>query len=195
MSVDRLSIAKHIAVDSGPSTPGPLSAEVPEPLLINTSAPLALVPFSQRLRIATTQAHQDVMMPAMVTQLVKGELPRSVHLRYLMVLHGIYTALEDALDRLSTHQHLSQVYNPALLARAPSLHADCTWFAAGESDWLANTREGQELSKDQPQAVLDYQSRLQQLALDGERGGEDDSNLLLAHAYVRYRKSTHQPRI
>lgn len=128
------------------------------------------------------------MMPAVVHKLVKGQLSRSLHLRYLMLLHGVYSALEDALTTHSTHPCLSGVYDPALLARAPALEADCEFYT-GERDWSRQSPEGKALRADKPRAVQEYEARLRELAEkdEGEKG-KRSSTLLLAHAYVRYRE-------
>lgn len=169
-----------------PSTPGPLAPATPPagtPPAVPTSVGLA-----QRLRDSTAQAHQDVMMPAVVHKLVKGQLSRSLHLRYLMLLHGVYSALEDALAAHATHPCLSGVYNPALLSRAGALESDCEYYT-GEREWSAKSDEGRALQKDKPDAVKQYEARLRGLG-EKEEGetGERSPTLLLAHAYVRYRE-------
>jgi hypothetical protein len=170
-----------------PSTPGPLAPENP---LASTSTVPASAGLAQRLRDATAQAHQDVMMPAVVHKLVKGQLSRSMHLRYLMLLYGVYSALEDALAAHATHPCLSGVYNPALLSRAGALESDCEYYT-GEREWHGKSEEGWELQKDKPEAVRQYEARLRDLG-EKEEGetGERSPTLLLAHAYVRYREYT-----
>ncbi|ORY81224.1 hypothetical protein BCR35DRAFT_265876 [Leucosporidium creatinivorum] len=169
---------------SQPSTPGPLAPATPP-----TSTPPAVatsVGLAQRLRESTAQAHQDVMMPAVVHKLVKGQLSRSMHLRYLMLLHGVYSALEDALAAHATHPCLSGVYNPALLSRAGALESDCEYYT-GEREWSERSEEGKALQKDKPDAVRQYEARLRDLGEKDEgETGERSPTLLLAHAYVRY---------
>lgn len=99
-----------------------------------------------------------------------------------MMLHAIYSSLERSLSEHSTDSLLCNVYNPALLARAPSLDADCSHYT-GARDWRG-TVGARSLRTEDPKALRDYVGRLD--ALGTEEGG---ANKLLAHAYVRYRTS------
>jgi heme oxygenase len=103
-----------------------------------------------------------------------------------MMLHAIYSSLERALSEHSTDPLLCNVYNPALLARAPSLDGDCSHYT-GERDWKG-TVGANALKMEDPKALRDYVGRLD--ALGTEEGG---ANKLLAHAYVRYRTYLSRP--
>ncbi|KAL8292421.1 hypothetical protein RQP46_001033 [Phenoliferia psychrophenolica] len=135
------------------------------------------------LRKSTGKAHQEVMQPAIVAKLVSGQLPQEIHLRYLMMLYQIYAALEDALALHSTHPLLCDVYQPALLARAPALDSDCAYYTS-ETAWRAKSPIWRELEDENPPSLDAYVGRLEELA----RNYDDDKSatLLLAHAYVRY---------
>lgn len=95
--------------------------------------------------------------------------------------------LETALAAHSTHPHLAPVYNPSLLAREPSLSADCAYYT-DTNDWQTESPEGQALAKDPYPALTVYTTRLRELgeASEDSRGSQSPS-MLLAHAYVRYR--------
>ncbi|KAK4046169.1 hypothetical protein OIV83_006278 [Microbotryomycetes sp. JL201] len=154
-----------------------------------TEPPIGL---AQLLRDATALAHSDVMLPAVVHSLVKGLLPRDVYLRYLVLLHGVYTHLDAALEHHSTNQHLARVFDAKLLARADSLDDDCSWFA-GTRNWHTDSAVARHTLENKPFVALEYEDRLRQLAgASGKRSNdvddcdEDKTLLLLAHAYVRY---------
>lgn len=118
---------------------------------------------------------------------MSGQLPSHLHLRYLMMLHEVYTTLELSLSYHTTHPYLSLISNPALLNRSTSLYSDCSYFS-GESDWKENSEVWSELEDDNVIELMDYLIRLRELRGNGEGGGMEGR--LLAHAYVRYRKFT-----
>lgn len=103
-----------------------------------------------------------------------------------MMLYSIYSALENGLDAHSTHPHLCTVYIPALLARAPALESDCSYYTS-ETDWKANSAVWKALEEENPQSLRAYVARLEALAKDDEG---KPATLLLAHSYVRYRAFT-----
>ncbi|KAM0752072.1 heme oxygenase-like protein [Meredithblackwellia eburnea MCA 4105] len=121
------------------------------------------------------------MQPAVVAKLVSGQLPQTLHLRYLMLLHSVYTALETGLDTHSSHQLLCTTYQPALLARAPSLDADVAFFCGGSTEWKKESEVWSKIVEDKLESLRDYVGRLDELAKS-----ETDAYLLLAHSYVRY---------
>lgn len=97
-----------------------------------------------------------------------------------MILHRVYSALEEALEAHKTHPHLCGIYNPALLARVGALESDCAFYT-GTREWRESvvwTR----LEGDDPREVRKYVERVKEL-------GEGEGTRLLAHAYVRYRGS------
>lgn len=113
---------------------------------------------------------------------MSGQLPSHLHLRYLMMLHEVYTTLELSLSYHTTHPYLSLISNPALLNRSTSLYSDCSYFS-GEPDWKENSEVWSELEDDNVNELMDYLIRLRELREGGGMEGR-----LLAHAYVRYRK-------
>ncbi|KAM0790403.1 hypothetical protein ACM66B_003285 [Microbotryomycetes sp. NB124-2] len=170
-----------------PSTPPlPVADQSPVPHGADTEPPVGL---AQQLRDATAAAHSDVMLPAVVHSLVKGLLPRDVYLRYLVLLHGIYSQLDAALEMHSSHRHLARVFDAQLLARTESLDDDCSWFA-GTRTWQTDSAVARDTLANKPAVAVEYENRLRQLAnaASGERQDDNDETtlLLLAHSYVRY---------
>jgi heme oxygenase len=89
------------------------------------------------------------------------------------------SAFERALDRHSNHAVLEPIYNPTLLARAPSLSADISYLLeVPESSWKAHPMH-RALMASPPPALTAYISRIEELS-------NNNPTPLLAHAYVRY---------
>ncbi|KAK4702711.1 hypothetical protein P7C70_g3510, partial [Phenoliferia sp. Uapishka_3] len=100
-----------------------------------------------------------------------------------MMLYQIYTALEDALSLHSTHPLLAGIYQPALLARATALDADCAYYT-GEVEWRRTSKIWRELEDQTPEGLDAYVGRLEELARNYDES--KSATLLVAHAYVRY---------
>ncbi|EMD39755.1 hypothetical protein CERSUDRAFT_112040 [Gelatoporia subvermispora B] len=135
-------------------------------------------PMATLLRLGTAQAHEKAEHSKGAAWLTRGELDRDEYIRFLMMLYHVYSALERALDRHAAHPVLAPTYNPALLARAPSLAADIAFLLQASSDWQAHPLHT-ELLAHPPPTFAQYVARLDELA-------EADPAPLLAHAYVRY---------
>lgn len=91
------------------------------------------------------------------------------------------STLEIALDKHNSHPALSSTYNPAVLARAPSLASDISFLLdVPESLWQTHPIH-KALQEAPPQELSDYVSRIQYFA-----DSAPDPSPLLAHAYVRY---------
>lgn len=90
------------------------------------------------------------------------------------------SALERALDKHATHPTLEPTYNPALLARAPSLAADISHLLdVDESSWKYHPIH-RNLVASYPSPLSHYVQRIEELS------NSDDPSPLLAHSYVRY---------
>jgi len=97
-----------------------------------------------------------------------------------MMLWHIYDTFERALDRYASHPALEPTYNPTLLARAPALAADISFFLqVPETSWKSHPLH-QDLLAEMPPPLATYVSRIRDLA------DSDDPSPLLAHSYVRY---------
>ena len=94
--------------------------------------------------------------------------------------HYSLSALEGALERHAAHPTLEPTYNPALLARLPSLSADISHLLqVNESSWKAHPIHLGLLASF-PEPLTAYVQRLKELS------GSSDPSPLLAHSYVRY---------
>ncbi|KAK4047114.1 hypothetical protein OIO90_006317 [Microbotryomycetes sp. JL221] len=182
-----MAASRDLDLPTPPATP-PLP--VADQSSVPTGAQLQPPGLAQQLRLATAHAHSEVMLPRVVHQLVKGQLPQGTYLRYLMMLHSVYEQLDAALDRHPTHQHLSLVYDGEMLARATQLDDDCAWFASTRQ-WRTQHPVAMELKHATPPVLVEYLQRIRHLARVADQDDTDsetpnDATLLLAHAYVRY---------
>lgn len=92
----------------------------------------------------------------------------------------LFSNLEIALEKHSSHPTLAPTYNPTILARAPALSADISFLLdVPETQWRDHPIH---LALEaQPPAPFDaYVTRIADLA------EASDPSPLLAHAYVRY---------
>lgn len=90
------------------------------------------------------------------------------------------STLERALERHASHPTLSPTYNPALLARAPSLASDIAHLLqTPEVSWKSHPIH-KSLQVSPPRGLAAYTARLNTIATSA------DPSPLLAHAYVRY---------
>lgn len=121
---------------------------------------------SARLRAETREVHQRTEGSDFVTELMAGRLSRAEVALFARQLHAVYSALEDAADRLGDDPRFSPLDDPAL-RRLPSLVDDAA--ALGGPRW----RELPVLP-----ATVAYAERL------GEVGGR--ASALVAHHYTRY---------
>lgn len=88
------------------------------------------------------------------------------------------SALERALERYPTHPLLEPIYNPTLLARAPAISADISYFLE-DDNWKDHPLHQKLLASSTVQLNA-YVSRITSLA------DQEDQSGLLAHSYVRY---------
>lgn len=126
------------------------------------------------------EIHDQVAMSDGAKRLTSGQLSRESYIRYLMMLWHIYDTFEGALERHAVHPTLEPTYNPALLARAPSLSADISHLLqVDESSWKTHPIHVKLLSSS-PEPLTAYVQRIQELS------DSSDPSPLLAHSYVRY---------
>ena len=80
----------------------------------------------------------------------------------------------------ASYPTLQPTYNPTLLARAPSLAEDISYFlGVPEAEWQMHPLH-RSLVASPPKPFVDYTARLQELS------SLPDPSRLLGHAYVRY---------
>jgi heme oxygenase len=119
-----------------------------------------------RLRTETRTVHERTEGSDFVTELMAGHLSRAEVALFARQLYAVYSALEDAADRLGHDPRFAPLDDPAL-RRVPSLLDDGA--ALGGTRW-----------RDQPvlPATAAYADRL------SEVGGQAPA--LVAHHYTRY---------
>ncbi|MGZ8260906.1 MAG: biliverdin-producing heme oxygenase [Caldimonas sp.] len=122
---------------------------------------------AERLRDATRALHRQVERAGIMPALLRGELPAPSYCRLLRNLHGIYEALELALERHATLPAIAPLVDRELFRTRP-LEADL--HALHGVDWPALSVTG---------ATRDYVGRLRTIERDAPAR-------LVAHAYVRY---------
>ena len=123
----------------------------------------------QQLREATRSVHTALERGPLVSALIRGTLAHDTYVALLRNLHGIYTALEAALDDGHEDAAVRSVFVDEL-RRAPRLARDLdSIHGAGWPDALPL----------QPATNL-YVDRLAAIRKDGPAA------LLVAHVYVRY---------
>lgn len=142
---------------------------------IDYSKPLATL-----LRESTVEAHNQVELSNGAKSLSSGQLSREEYIRYLMMLWHVYDAFERAVERHAAHPTLEPTYNPALLARAPSLSADISHLLqVDESSWKKHPIHVKLLGSS-PEPLRAYVQRIEELS------DSSDPSPILAHSYVRY---------
>jgi heme oxygenase (biliverdin-producing, ferredoxin) len=85
------------------------------------------VSLSEYLRTGTAEAHRAAEGSRFVSLFMSGRLDRLTHSRHLLALHGVYQALEDALDTLHADHRVGMFHLPALWRRA-AIEADLEYF-------------------------------------------------------------------
>ncbi|PCH40299.1 hypothetical protein WOLCODRAFT_117037 [Wolfiporia cocos MD-104 SS10] len=138
------------------------------------------LPLATLLRTSTAAAHNAVEKTQGAGWLARGELDQDEYARLLMMLWHVYDAIERAYDEHQSHPVLSHTYNSPLLARAPLLSADISYYLdTDESTWRSHPAHVA-LMASPPSALSRYLARIQDIAQSA------DPSPLLAHAYVRY---------
>jgi heme oxygenase len=125
------------------------------------------VTLSEHLREGTADVHRDAERSTFVSRFVTGTLDRNTYSRHLLALHGVYAALEDALERRRGDGRLGAFHLPALWR--------CT---AIESDLEFLRGDGWRREQPVPASGV-YASHVRAI---------DDTQpiRLVSHAYVRY---------
>lgn len=123
---------------------------------------------AQCLKLGTRTLHAEVEQTGLMRELIEGRIGLGSYACLLRNLYELYSALEAALYRQSTHACIAPVFLPQLF-RKTALAADLRE--------LYSDRFLEEL--DVAQATLKYVARLREIEAS-------NPELLVAHAYVRY---------
>ncbi|KAM6904419.1 heme oxygenase 1a [Xenentodon cancila] len=124
---------------------------------------------SEQIKAATKDNHVRAENTQLMLSYQKGQITLTQYKVLLCSLYEIYKALEEELDRNSSHPAIAPIYFPQELARLESLERDLEHFFG--SDWKSRVIV--------PAATHRYVQRLQRI-------GSEKPELLVAHAYTRY---------
>ncbi|XP_076608943.1 heme oxygenase 1a [Chaetodon auriga] len=124
---------------------------------------------SEQIKSATKDVHERAESTPLMMNYLKGQITLPEYKVLLCSLYEIYKALEEEMDRNSSHPGVAPIYFPQEIARQESLEADLEHFLG--SDWKKRVVI--------PAATLRYVQRIQKI-------GRESPKLLVAHAYTRY---------
>ncbi|CAK6960352.1 heme oxygenase 1a [Scomber scombrus] len=124
---------------------------------------------SEQIKLATKDTHIRAENTQLMLSYQKGQITLPQYKVLLCSLYEIYVALEEEMDRNSSHPAVAPIYFPQELARVESLESDLEYFFG--SDWRKRVIV--------PAATHRYVQRLRQV-------GKENPGLLVAHAYTRY---------
>uniref|UniRef100_A0A8C6MKJ0 Heme oxygenase n=1 Tax=Nothobranchius furzeri TaxID=105023 RepID=A0A8C6MKJ0_NOTFU len=124
---------------------------------------------SEQIKAATKDNHVRAENTQLMLSYQKGQITLPQHKVLLCSLYEIYKALEEELDRNSSHPAVAPIYFPQELARLEPLEADLEHFFG--SDWKNKVIV--------PAATHRYEQRLRKI-------GREKPELLVAHTYTRY---------
>uniref|UniRef100_A0A3B5MIM9 heme oxygenase (biliverdin-producing) n=1 Tax=Xiphophorus couchianus TaxID=32473 RepID=A0A3B5MIM9_9TELE len=124
---------------------------------------------SDQIKAATKENHFRAENTQLMLSYQKGQITLQQYKVLLFSLYEIYKALEEELDRNSSHPAVAPIYFPQELARLESLESDLEYFFG--QDWEKRVIV--------PAATQRYKQRLRKI-------GQENPELLVAHAYTRY---------
>ncbi|MED6293844.1 hypothetical protein CHARACLAT_014828 [Characodon lateralis] len=124
---------------------------------------------SEQIKEVTKDSHVRAENTELMLSFQRGQVTLPQYKLLLCSLYEIYQALEEELDRNSSHPAVAPIYFPAELARLKSIENDLEYFYG--PDWREKIVV--------PAATLRYCHRLRQI-------GKENPEFLVAHAYTRY---------
>ncbi|XP_054891500.1 heme oxygenase 1a [Poeciliopsis prolifica] len=124
---------------------------------------------SEQIKLATKENHVRAENTELMLSYQKGQITLKQYKVLMFSLYEIYKALEEELDRNSSHPAVAPIYFPQELARLESLERDLEYFFG--HDWEKRVIV--------PAATQRYKQRLRKI-------GQENPELLVAHAYTRY---------
>ncbi|KII90619.1 hypothetical protein PLICRDRAFT_39195 [Plicaturopsis crispa FD-325 SS-3] len=140
------------------------------------------LPLSALIRASTAARHAtaQTISPG-AGWLLRGELDPAEYARYLVMIHALYSTLEDLLDEHKDNAVLAACYNPTVLSRKAALEADINHLLSLPSFHTADATLTPATWKSHPHppALTTYLDRLHFLA-------KSEPHTLLAHSYIRY---------
>uniref|UniRef100_A0A8C6TEU5 Heme oxygenase n=1 Tax=Neogobius melanostomus TaxID=47308 RepID=A0A8C6TEU5_9GOBI len=124
---------------------------------------------SEQIKAATQETHVRAETTQLMSNFQKGQITRTQYKVLLCSLYEIYTALEEEMDRNSSHPAVAPIYFPQELDRTEALESDLEFFLGPQ--WRSKIIF--------PAATHRYAQRLREI-------GKEKPELLVAHAYTRY---------
>ncbi|XP_068575269.1 heme oxygenase 1a [Cebidichthys violaceus] len=124
---------------------------------------------SEQVKAVTKDSHVRAENTQLMLSYQKGHITLAQYKVLLCSLYEIYKALEEELDRNSSHPAVAPIYFPQELARLETLEKDLEHFFG--SGWRKRVVV--------PAATHRYEQRLRRI-------GKERPELLVAHAYTRY---------
>ncbi|KAF5901839.1 heme oxygenase-like, partial [Clarias magur] len=124
---------------------------------------------SEQIKEVTKESHVRAENTQLMLNFQRGQITLPQYKILLCSLYEIYRALEEELDRNSSHQAVEPIYFRQELARLESLERDLEYFFGPQ--WKKRITV--------PAATHRYTERLREI-------GRSSPNLLVAHAYTRY---------
>ncbi|XP_064170309.1 heme oxygenase 1a [Anguilla rostrata] len=124
---------------------------------------------SEQIKAVTKDSHVRAENTELMLSYQRGHITLPQYKFLLCSLYEIYRALEEELDRNSSHPGVAPIYFPQELARQETLEKDLE-FLLGKN-WQERIAV--------PAATHRYTERLRQI-------GKENPILLVAHAYTRY---------
>lgn len=134
---------------------------------------------SPELKKGTSKIHEQAHNLNFLSRLLKGSIdsfPISIYFKLLISLYHIYSTLELALEKNSSHPVVREIFFPEELERTKALLLDINYY----SSLLKLGQESVSLALNNPsEATTVYVQRLKEIA-------STDPSLLVAHSYTRY---------
>ncbi|XP_015245874.1 PREDICTED: heme oxygenase 1 [Cyprinodon variegatus] len=124
---------------------------------------------SEQIKAATKENHVRAENTQLMLSYQKGQITLPQYKVLLCSLYEIYKALEEELDRNSSHPAVAPIYFPQELARLESIERDLEYFFG--PNWRNQVIV--------PAATHRYEQRLRKI-------GKEKPELLVSHAYTRY---------
>nr|KAF6489644.1 heme oxygenase 2 [Molossus molossus] len=137
-----------------------------------------MVDLSELLKEGTKEAHDRAENTQFVKDFLKGKIRKELFKLATTALYFTYSALEEEMDRNKDHPAFTPLYFPMELHRKEALTKDMEYFF-GE-DWEEQVQCSE--------ATRKYVERIHYV-------GQNEPELLVAHAYTRYMGEKPPPQV